>query len=56
MPALLRFELFKLTHRLMPRAMVLVVVGGLLAAYLLLGVLPEEGDSSERPADRERPH
>ena len=27
MPALLRFELFKLTHRLMPRAMVLVVGG-----------------------------
>ena len=46
MPALLRFELFKLTHRLMPRAMVLVVVGGPLAAYLLLGVLPEEGDSN----------
>lgn len=46
MPALLRFELFKLTHRLMPRAMVLVIVGGPLAAYLLLGVLPEEGGSN----------
>ena len=45
MLSLLRCELFKLTHRMMTRVLLLLVVGGPLAAYLLLGALPEDGAS-----------
>ncbi len=43
---LLRSELFKLSHRMMTRVLLLVVVGVLLGAYLLLGSVgeSEEGD------------
>lgn len=44
---LLRCELFKLTHRVMTRVLLLIVVIGLLAAYLLLGSTAgtNEGDT-----------
>ncbi len=44
---LLRCELFKLTHRMMPRVLLLIVVGGLLGTYLLLGLTTnaQEGDT-----------
>ena len=45
---LLRGELFKLSHRMMTRVLLLVVVGALLGTYLLLGSVGEaqEGDSA----------
>ncbi len=45
MPAILRCELFKLTHRLMPRVLLLLMAGGLLGGYLLLGALPADRGS-----------
>ncbi len=46
---LLRSELFKLSHRMMTRVLLLVVVGALLGTYLLLGSVgeAEEGDVLE---------
>lgn len=46
---LLRSELFKLSHRMMTRVLLLVVVGALLGTYLLLGSVGEaqEGDVLE---------
>ncbi|MFQ5472929.1 MAG: ABC transporter permease, partial [Dehalococcoidia bacterium] len=46
---LLRSELFKLSHRMMTRVLLLIAVGALLGAYLLLGLVgeSEEGDVLE---------
>ncbi len=46
---LLRSELFKLSHRMMTRVLLLIAVGALLGAYLLLGLAgeSEEGDVLE---------
>ena len=45
MLSVLRCELFKLTHRTMTRVLLLLVVGGPLVGYLLLGALPKDGAS-----------
>lgn len=46
MAALLRCELFKLTHRRMARVLVALVVGGPVIAYVLLAALPEDGTTA----------
>jgi len=42
---LLRFELFKLTHRMMPRVLLLLTATAPVAAYVLLGATAKEGTS-----------
>jgi ABC-2 type transport system permease protein len=44
--AILRGELFKLTHRMMTRVLLLVVLVAPVAAYVLLGSVTESGDTS----------
>lgn len=46
MPAVLRCELFKLTRRMMARALVSLVAGGTLIAYVLLAALPDDGTTA----------
>jgi ABC-2 type transport system permease protein len=47
--SLLRSEMFKLSHRMMTRVLLLLVAGALLGTYLLLGAVgqAEEGDALE---------